>query len=113
YLIQRHAFGAILDAPFVTGFWLRAYADRASSVMLVDQSPRMLELARRKADERGVLDRCTFGREDLMESAWPNGAFDTILAAFFLCLLDEHGERQFFEKVRAALRPGGKLLVVD
>ena len=110
---RRYCVGSLLDAPCGTAFWLPAYAPNVDSVILVDQSPRMLAQARVKARSHGVEERCCFLQADVLECTWPRRAFDTVLCGFFLSHIDGPEEKRYVSRVRAALRPQGTLVVLD
>lgn len=79
----------------------------------VEPSAPMLEVCRRKAEERGIAVRCEF-HEGYLESLPPGEAFDaatTLLVSQFI--LDRDARTGFFRGIADRLRPGGYLVNAD
>jgi ubiquinone/menaquinone biosynthesis C-methylase UbiE len=112
-VIERVASGRLIDLACGTAYWLPAYAPRCTSITLFDQSPRMLDEARQKAAALGVAERCSVVCADFFAYAFPSGAFDTVLAGFFLSHLTPEQEPALFDALRTMLRPGGRFLLLD
>lgn len=55
----------------------------------IDHSPLMIELAQRKARERGVEDLVTFQLADAHRLPFPPESFDAVISECTLCLLDK------------------------
>ena len=55
-VVTRFAHGRILDLACGTGYWLPHYAERCSSITLLDQSGKMLDECRKKTEALGVTD---------------------------------------------------------
>lgn len=104
----------VLDVGAGSGLWSRALAlrDAEAHVTALDR-PRVLELTRRYAAEAGTLERLACIVGDMHEAELPAHAFDLILLANVLHL--EPGERivPLLRRLRAALAPDGRLVVVD
>jgi cyclopropane-fatty-acyl-phospholipid synthase len=69
-------------------------------------SPSQAELARRRAEEHGVADRCTIEVRDYRDVA-PSGSFDAVVS---VGMCEHVGSAQlgaYFRSAFAALRPGG------
>src|SRR5215831_13190389 len=56
-----------------TGFYTNVLASKADSLLAIDLSPGMLEIARRRVAAKHV----TFQMEDCQHTSLPDGAFDT------------------------------------
>jgi tRNA (cmo5U34)-methyltransferase len=79
----------------------------------VEPSAPMLDVCRRKAEERGIADRCEF-HEGYLESLPPGEAFDaatSLLVSQFI--LDREERSGFFRGIADRLRPGGFLINAD
>lgn len=79
----------------------------------VEPSGPMLDVCRRKADERGIADRCEF-HEGYLESLPPGEPFDaatSLLVSQFI--LDRGARTGFFREIADRLRPGGILVDAD
>jgi tRNA (cmo5U34)-methyltransferase len=73
----------------------------------------MLEVCRRKADERGITPRCVF-HEGYLGSLPPSSAFDaatSLLVSQFI--LAPKARAGFFRAIAERLRPGGYLVTAD
>ena len=77
-------------------------------VHAVEAASNALAKAERLATERGV--RVRFEQADLEEWDWPEAAYDAAVA-IFIQFTDPVGRRRMFERMAAALRPGGLLLL--
>lgn len=79
----------------------------------VEPSGPMLDVCRRKAEERGVAARCEF-HEGYLETLPPGEPFDAatcLLVSQFI--LDRQARIGFFRGIRDRLRPGGLLIDSD
>jgi tRNA (cmo5U34)-methyltransferase len=73
----------------------------------------MLEVCRRKADERGITARCVF-HCGYLDSLPPSAAFDaatSLLVSQFI--LAPESRTEFFRGIATRLRPGGYLASAD
>ena len=112
-LVREHCRGSILDIPSGTGYWLQFYAANCSAITLVDQSENMLREGREKARESGVEATTEFVRADALEVSLDKRAFDSALVGFFLSHVTDAQMDLFFRKLRNALKPGGRVLILD
>lgn len=79
----------------------------------VEPSAPMLDACRRKAEERGIADRCEF-HEGYLESLPPGEAFDAATSLLVSQFLLDRAERSgFFRGIADRLRPGGCLVDAD
>jgi ubiquinone/menaquinone biosynthesis C-methylase UbiE len=90
-----------LDVACGTGFITRRIA---GPVTALDQSPRMLELARKQAPN------ATFVQGSAFDLPFPTSSFDRVFSSHFYGHLEEH-ERATF--LREARRVAGQLIVLD
>ena len=112
-LVRENCRGGILDIPCGTGYWLQFYAANSSAIALVDQSENMLRLGREKAADHGVAAITESIRADALEVALEERAYDSVLVGFFLSHLTDAQMDLFFRKLRNAMKPGGRVLVMD
>jgi len=68
----------VLDVGCGPGRYAVAAAERGADVVGIDFSPKMLELARERALDRGVADRCRFVEADF-DAYQPEERFDIVL----------------------------------
>jgi ubiquinone/menaquinone biosynthesis C-methylase UbiE len=100
--------GHVLEVAVGTGLNLPFYEPDVT-VVGIDLSPVMLDIARRRALELG---RDVDLREgDAHELAFEDGSFDSVVSTFSLCNIPDP-DRALSEMNRV-LRTGGKLILVD
>jgi SAM-dependent methyltransferase len=99
--------GSALDLGCGTGAFSRRLAARADHVLGIDLAPEMLRVARESSAAFANLD---FEERDV--SAWdlPRAHFDAIAS---IATLHHLPLAATLAKLRDALRPGGRLLVLD
>lgn len=96
---------AVADGEGRNGVWL---AQQGLSVLSVEGSSVALAKAQKLAQERGVnLD---FECADLLQWQWGDARFDAVVA-IFIQFADPAGRKILFEGMKAALKPGGLLLL--
>lgn len=96
-----------LDAGCGTGTFTRLLADRASRVDAIDLSPGMIAAARRNTAGRSNV---RFEVADLLETPFDADRYDVVAT---LATLHHVPLEPALERLAAALRPGGTLLVLD
>ncbi|HEX6247194.1 MAG TPA: methyltransferase domain-containing protein [Nocardioidaceae bacterium] len=99
----------VADLGCGTGSLAVLLAEEGYDVDGVDLSPRMLEVARRKAAAAGVSVPFTEG--DASEPGLPVGAFDVVLCRHVLWALPDRPAA--LSRWVDLLRPGGRLLLVE
>jgi SAM-dependent methyltransferase len=99
--------GAILDAGCGTGEHTILAARRGADALGIDVSPRAIEIARRKAAERGV--ETTFKVLDALRLDTLSKSFDAILDSGLFHVFDDDARTRYVTAVHAVLRPGGHL----
>ncbi len=83
----------------------RQLADAGLDVVGIDESERMLELARRR------VPAATFLRQDIRNLGPQLGAFDAVVAFFTLLMLGRNEIPTILSAIRARLRGAGLLLL--
>jgi cyclopropane fatty-acyl-phospholipid synthase-like methyltransferase len=96
---------SIADGEGRNGVWL---AEQGLDVLAVDFSPTALGKAQALAAERGVTLRTE--QADLIGWQWPQATFDVVVA-IFIQFVTPAERPQVFDAIKAALRPGGLLLL--
>jgi len=99
---------AILDLGSGTGITAHRVIGRhpGCSVVGIDSSADMVELAKETVSSgRFICQR--------LEEPLPEGPFDVAVSAFAIHHLAGPGKRDLFSRVAAALRPGGRFVLLD
>jgi ubiquinone/menaquinone biosynthesis C-methylase UbiE len=109
-LIGAKPIRALLDLGTGTGRMLEVAAPLAERAVGVDQSAAMLALARSRIDQSG-LHNVQLRQGDIYAPPVERDAYDLVIIHQVLHFLDDPA-RALSEAARA-LRPGGRLLVVD
>lgn len=112
-LVREHCRGSILDIPSGTGYWLQFYAANGSAITLVDQSENMLGEGREKARAHGVVPITRFMKADALDVSLEDRSFDSVLVGFFLSHVTDSQIDRFFHSLRNALKPDGRVLILD
>lgn len=112
-LVREHCRGSVLDIPCGTGYWLQFYAANCSAITLVDQSENMLGEGREKALAHGVEPITRVMMSDALDVLLEDRSFDTVLVGFFLSHVTDSQMGPFLHRLRNALRPSGRVLIMD
>ncbi|HEX8260582.1 MAG TPA: class I SAM-dependent methyltransferase [Rubrobacteraceae bacterium] len=100
--------GEVLEIAVGTGRNFPFYPEgvRLSGIEL---SPKMLDLARRRARELGRDADLRVG--DAHNLPYPDASFDTVIVTLALCTIPDH--RRALAEAARVLRPGGELLLLE
>lgn len=101
--------GRVLDAGCGTGEHTLMAAQRGLDATGIDASPRAIQIATRKASDRGVSAR--FVVRDALALADLNEQFDTVLDSGLFHVFDDERRAQYVTSLAAVVRPGGRLLL--
>jgi ubiquinone/menaquinone biosynthesis C-methylase UbiE len=106
--VCSQASGDVLEIAIGTGRNLPHYA---SDVRLtgVELSPKMLEIARKRAAELGREVDLRLG--DAQALQFPDQSFDTVVCTFALCTIPD--ERRAVEEAHRVLHPGGRFVLIE
>jgi ubiquinone/menaquinone biosynthesis C-methylase UbiE len=100
----------VLDAGGGTGLSAVLAAEAVGptgSVVLMDLSPGMLEMAEERFASAGLQSRVSLEIGDILRMPFPDGRFDVVLSTYSVCpLVDPAGG---VEEMYRVLRPGGLL----
>jgi len=105
---------AILDLGAGSAIWSLTLASRTpdATVTAVDW-PAVLEVAAEKAQELGLTGRLSTIAGNFHEVALPAGQFDLAILANVSHLLTPEGNVALLRKARKALRPAGRVAIID
>jgi demethylmenaquinone methyltransferase/2-methoxy-6-polyprenyl-1,4-benzoquinol methylase/ArsR family transcriptional regulator len=109
-IVGRSSLRAVLDLGTGTGRMLELVAPCAERAVGIDQSPAMLNVARAHL-ERAGLRNVQLRQGDIYALPVERGGYDLVIIHQVLHYLDDPA-RAVREAARA-LRPGGRLLIVD
>jgi ubiquinone/menaquinone biosynthesis C-methylase UbiE len=100
--------GEVLEIAIGTGRNLPFYP---ADVRLtgIELSPKMLDIARRRADEGGIEADLRVG--DAQNLPFPDVSFDMVVATLALCTITD--DRRAVAEAARVLRPGGRLLLLE
>jgi SAM-dependent methyltransferase len=108
-LDQFRPTGRVLEIASGTGSWTARLLRHASSITAVDSSLEMHELSRSKT---GRDPRVRYLRADVF--SWePDGRYDVVFFANWLSHVPPGRLHRFWETVRAALAPAGRVFFAD
>ncbi len=97
-----------LELAAGTGIWTERLVKIARHLTVVDASPEMIDINRSKVPDANV----TYVEHDLF--AWePDREYDLVFFSFWLSHVPPEGLDAFLEKVRRAVRKGGRLFMID
>jgi len=100
--------GDVLEFACGTGLWTQRLADHAAGVTAIDGSPEMLELCRARVNDPHI----SYIQADLF--AWePDRTYDLCFFGFWLSHVPEERFDDFWEKVRRAVKPQGRVFFID
>lgn len=100
--------GEVLELACGTGIWTEQLLTISQRITAVDVSPEMLALNRDRLQAPNVA----YVQRDLF--AWePEAQYDMVFFAFWLSHVPPEQLDAFLDKVRRALKPGGRLFIVD
>lgn len=100
--------GRVLELACGTGWWTEQLVRYADSVTAVDASDEVMELNRRRVGDAKVR----YERADIF--AWePDGQYDVAFFSFWLSHVPPERFAGFWEMLRGALAPGGRVFLVD
>jgi demethylmenaquinone methyltransferase/2-methoxy-6-polyprenyl-1,4-benzoquinol methylase len=101
--------GDVLELACGTGLWTRHLVDHADRLTAVDAAPEVLAINRERVGDASV----EYVQADLFAWEPPPATFDVCVFAFWLSHVPSERFAKFWEMVRTALRPGGRVLVID
>ena len=99
--------GRVLEIGCGTGEFSRLLAARAESVLAVDLSPRMIELARERSKLHANVE---FVNADALSYQLPDEHFDCVAT---LTTLHHLPAERVLERIKKTLKPGGVFVCLD
>ena len=103
----------VLDVGCGVGRWSSMLAQRGAEVTGMDLSPTMIQEAQRRAVAHGVSERCRFLVQDLAQLE-AGEQFDLVIGVTVLQhILDAAALREAVRRMRAHLKPGGRMVLLE
>jgi ubiquinone/menaquinone biosynthesis C-methylase UbiE len=104
----------VLDVGCGSGVWGIAIAEADPDSRVTAQDlPKVLEQTRKYLDRHGVAKRYDFLPGDLHKVAFPAAKYDLALLGHIVHGENEASSRQLFKRLHSALKPGGRLAIID
>ncbi|MEE9585659.1 MAG: methyltransferase domain-containing protein, partial [Nitrososphaerales archaeon] len=106
----------VLEIGFGSGHCLKRIAKlvgESGKACGLDISSGMLEVTRGRLGQAGLIDRIELYQGDAANLPFRDNAFDTVFTSFTLELFDTPEIPKVLQEIRRALRPKGKLGVID
>ncbi len=100
----------ILEVGVGTGISLPDYRDDVT-VVGIDVSPDMLEVARRRVAEEGLRQVEGLHEMDAESLEFPDDSFDVVVAMYVASVVPN--PQQFIDEMRRVCRPGGDILIIN
>lgn len=105
---QRH--GKVLEVGVGTGLSLPDYG-RHLQIEGIDLSPEMLDKAREKVAEEGLVNVTGLHEMDAGELTFPTGAFDTVVAMYVMTVVPD--PEKVMRELARVCKVGGEVILVN
>ena len=105
---QENGLGRSIELGCGTGYFTKALAKAADTVVATDLCEEMLARAN---EQLGGVGNITFQKEDCMKISFPDDTFDTVLIA--LVLNHVHDPEAALCEAWRILKPGGKIIIAN
>ena len=110
---ERHGL-RVVDVACGSGIWGIAIAEADKEARITAQDfPRVLELTRQYLTQHRVLDRYDFLPGDLKTVDFGEARFDLALLGNIIHSEGETSSRNLLKRLHRALRPGGRIAILD
>ena len=110
YLQEIYSGKDVLELACGTGYWTQEIAKTCNSVIAVDASQEVLDIAARKPYENASPQ---FIQDDVYELGQTEGVFDAGLAAFWWSHIPVSRRKSFLDHFHHRLQPGALVCFVD
>lgn len=112
-LLRPFRGGRYLDVGTGTGDLVFEMVHQSANVIVdgIDPSEQMLEIARRKAEKRGLGDAVNFFNADALDLPMESNTYDGIVSGF--CFRNIERRQKALEEMLRVLKPGGLLVILE
>ena len=111
-LLQPH--GQVLELAAGTGFWTEHLANAAERIVVLDSSMSMLSINEQRCLQICARNHVSYRRICCDLFKWkPEGTYDTVFFAFWLCHIPEPLFDSFWDLVSGCLKPSGRFIFLD
>jgi len=97
----------VLDYGCGTGLIANEIADNVKLIHAIDISSKMIEIAKKKADERKI-ENIDYECSTIFDERYQGGSFDVILVCYILHLLED--THPVMQRINELLKPGGLII---
>lgn len=108
--MHRGLSGSLLDAGVGTGRNMPYYPE-GSEVVGIDFSPAMLSKAERRRDRLGL--KVDLFERNVLKTGFPDQHFDSIVATFLFCVLDQAHQMPALQELRRICKPTGSVRILE
>lgn len=112
-LLKPFRGGRYLDIGTGTGDLVFEILHQSANVLIdgIDPSEQMLEIAKAKAEKRGVGDAVSFFTADALDLPMERETYDGIVSGF--CFRNIERRQRALEEMLRVLKPGGMLVILE
>lgn len=100
----------ILEIACGTGYWTELLADHAESILAIDTSDEMMEIARKRTESR---ENVSFQKSDAYSLADVEGDFDAAFCGYWVSHVRRDRLRDFILTLHSKLMPEAKVVLID
>ncbi|MFC1836784.1 methyltransferase [Thermodesulfobacteriota bacterium] len=111
--IDLNGYKNMLDVGGGSGVYTAAFMNKAPQLKAtIFDRPRVIEIARERMTDAGLIDRVTLIEGDYNENELPLG-HDLALLSAIVHINGHEGNIELYRKIHRALRPGGTIMIRD
>ena len=112
-LLNPFRAGRYLDIGTGTGDLVFEILDQSANVLIdgIDPAEQMLEIAKDKAEKRGVGDAVSFFMADALDMPMESETYDGIVSGF--CFRNIERRQKALDEMMRVLKPGGILVILE
>ncbi len=103
----------VVDLGAGSGFVALAIAPRVKSVIAIDLSEEMLAILNLESSAASLSDKIGCMKADLATIDLPPNSVDVVVSCYALHHLNDASKRLLLKRIRAWIRPGGRIVIAD